>query len=287
VFDEAHFGRYATLYIKGTHFFDIHPPLGKLMFMVASRMAGYDGHFDFHASYVYDGNFYIAMRTVTAFFSSLTPPTTYLCLLEMGKSNLIAAFAASLVLFDNCILLEGRLILMDAHLLYFLSAAYYFHKRRRNAPEYSREWYIITTLCGINMALCMSVKWTALATVALIGIETLLELIKRIATYSNIEQMARDWCVRGLLLGFLPVCIYLFIWSIHFRLLYHSGPGDNMMPSEFLKRLEGNNVKEDVVPFSLFESIIYVHHRMYEHNKGITEPHPLMSSWWSWPVMLK
>eukprot|EP00002_Diphylleia_rotans_P020537 TRINITY_DN3983_c0_g1_i1.p1 TRINITY_DN3983_c0_g1~~TRINITY_DN3983_c0_g1_i1.p1 ORF type:complete len:554 (+),score=88.68 TRINITY_DN3983_c0_g1_i1:45-1706(+) len=286
VFDEAHFGRYATLYIKGTHFFDIHPPLGKLMFMAVSLLVGYDGHFDFHGSFQYDGNFYIAMRSLTATLSSLTAPVIYLTMLEMGKSNLIAAFTASLFIFDNCFLLEGKLILMDAHMIFFLATAYYFHKRSRNTVEYSHMWYATKFFCGVNIGLGSSVKWTALATVALIGIETLLDLLKEINT-RGIAQQAKDWALRGVLLLVVPLVIYLIIWTIHFRTLYHSGPGDNMMPSQFLKRLEGNKEPENVVPFTLLESILYIHWRMYDHNKGITEPHMSMSSWWSWPVLLK
>ena len=30
VFDEYHFGRFVNNYLDGNHFFDIHPPLGKL-----------------------------------------------------------------------------------------------------------------------------------------------------------------------------------------------------------------------------------------------------------------
>ncbi len=37
-----HFGRYAAMYLKNTFFFDIHPPLGKLMF----AFAGYHGDLD-------------------------------------------------------------------------------------------------------------------------------------------------------------------------------------------------------------------------------------------------
>ena len=43
VFDEYHFGKFVNGYITGEYFFDIHPPLGKLLLCLVARMGGYDG----------------------------------------------------------------------------------------------------------------------------------------------------------------------------------------------------------------------------------------------------
>ena len=47
VFDEMHYGKYASLYLKNTFFFDSNPPLGKLMIAFAGYLAGFDGKFSF------------------------------------------------------------------------------------------------------------------------------------------------------------------------------------------------------------------------------------------------
>ncbi|KAG5337066.1 hypothetical protein C0989_010951 [Termitomyces sp. Mn162] len=47
VFDEVHFGKFASKYIKTQYFVDVHPPLAKLLITLAAFIFGYDGQFDF------------------------------------------------------------------------------------------------------------------------------------------------------------------------------------------------------------------------------------------------
>jgi dolichyl-phosphate-mannose-protein mannosyltransferase len=42
VFDETHFGRFTNQYHAHTYLFDIHPPLGKLVFYYVGLLTGYD-----------------------------------------------------------------------------------------------------------------------------------------------------------------------------------------------------------------------------------------------------
>jgi dolichyl-phosphate-mannose-protein mannosyltransferase len=52
----VHFGKYAGYYIRGTYFFDLHPPLAKMTLAYVAWLAGYDGNYVFkeiHVPYVH------------------------------------------------------------------------------------------------------------------------------------------------------------------------------------------------------------------------------------------
>lgn len=46
-FDELHYGKYISLYMRNIFFFDQHPPLGKQLISVMANFAGYDGNYTF------------------------------------------------------------------------------------------------------------------------------------------------------------------------------------------------------------------------------------------------
>lgn len=47
-FDELHYGKYVSLYMKNIFFFEKHPPFGKQLIAGAAYLAGYDGNFTFN-----------------------------------------------------------------------------------------------------------------------------------------------------------------------------------------------------------------------------------------------
>jgi len=48
-FDEVHFGAFAAQYIRREYYFDVHPPLAKLLNALAGWASGFDGDFGFEA----------------------------------------------------------------------------------------------------------------------------------------------------------------------------------------------------------------------------------------------
>ena len=70
VFDEVHYGKYASQYLKNTFFFDSNPPLGKMIIALAGYIAGYDGRFGFDKIGV-DYPDYVPLWTLRSGFFSL------------------------------------------------------------------------------------------------------------------------------------------------------------------------------------------------------------------------
>ena len=96
------FGGFASKYIKGKFFMDVHPPLAKLLLTLAGWLAGFDGEFDFKdigKDYLEPGVPYVAMRLLPAIMGVLTVPTIFLTLKASGCRTTTAAMGAGLVIF--------------------------------------------------------------------------------------------------------------------------------------------------------------------------------------------
>jgi dolichyl-phosphate-mannose-protein mannosyltransferase len=113
------FGGFASKYIKGRFFMDVHPPLAKMLITLAGWLAGFDGNFDFKdigKDYLEPGVPYVAMRLLPAVCGILTIPTMFLTLKATGCRTTTAALGAALVIFGmrqskvavRCVLTDCR-----------------------------------------------------------------------------------------------------------------------------------------------------------------------------------
>ncbi|RKO83191.1 Dolichyl-phosphate-mannose-protein mannosyltransferase-domain-containing protein, partial [Blyttiomyces helicus] len=244
VFDEVHFGKFASYYLRREYYFDVHPPLGKLMLAGMGWFIGYDGHFLFDNigdDYAENNVPYIGLRLLPATAGALIIPIVFLTLKEMGLSVAGATFGALLLVFDNSLITQSRLILLDSMLTVFCVLSIYtwikFYKQRHH------------------------VKMVGLFTVACVGIAVLFDLweLLDIRKGLSLREFSRHFAARALCLIFLPLAIYLVFFYIHFAILIKSGPGDAFMSPAFQAELVGSELVTGSSAVPYYSNVTFKH----------------------------
>lgn len=278
VFDEVHFGKFASYYLQRTYFFDVHPPFGKLLFALMGWLVGYDGHFHFDNigdSYITNQVPYVAFRALPALMGSLTVPTVFLIMWESGYSLPAAITAAGLVLFDNAHIGQTRLILLDATLVFFMSLSvlgYIRFYKQRHEPL-GRKWWKWLLLTGVSMSCVISTKYVGAFTFFTIGCAVLIDLwdlldVDRKNGPLTLTDFGKHFGARVVGLIIVPFFFYLFWFQVHFAILTRSGPGDEFMTPAFQETLSDNIMNANAVTINYYDSITLRHKetKVYLHS---------------------
>ena len=153
IWDEAHFGKFGSHYLKREFYFDVHPPLGKMLVGLAGLLSGYDGSFEFKSGEKYPDHVpYVAMRVMIATFGVAMVPLAWYTAVELGMSWKACHLVALMVLLGQPtlpqfmiqkthVLLQdvgwlciSRFILLDSMLLFFTFTTVFlltkFHNQR-------------------------------------------------------------------------------------------------------------------------------------------------------------
>ncbi|KAK4153724.1 Dolichyl-phosphate-mannose-protein mannosyltransferase-domain-containing protein [Chaetomidium leptoderma] len=284
VFDEVHFGGFATKYIKGKFFMDVHPPLAKLMITLFGWLAGFDGSFDFKdigKDYLEPGVPYVAMRMFPAICGILLAPTMFLTLKAAGCRTFTAAMGAGLIIFENGLLTQARLILLDSPLMIataFTAFAFTsFTNQQELGPSraFGLSWWFWLAMTGLGLGITVSIKWVGLFTIAWVGILTLLQLWVLLGDYKNvsIRVLSKHFMARVFCLIIIPLTFYMAMFRIHFLVLGNPGDGDGFMSSEFQSTLNSKGM-QDVPADVLMGSSVSIRH--VNTQGGYLHSHPLM-----------
>ncbi|KAH9905316.1 dolichyl-phosphate-mannose-protein mannosyltransferase 1 [Xylariomycetidae sp. FL2044] len=284
VFDEVHFGGFATKYIKGKFFMDVHPPLAKLLITLFGWLAGFNGDFDFKEigkDYLEPGVPYVAMRLFPAICGILLVPTVFLTLKAVGCRTATAALGASLIVFENGLLTQARLILLDSPLVLataFTALAFTsFTNQQEQGPEkaFGPAWWFWLVMTGLAMGVTVSIKWVGLFTIAWVGALTLVQLWVMLGDTKTVTMriLAKHFMARAFCLIIIPATFYMAMFAIHFLCLVNPGDGDGFMSSEFQATLN-NKGMQDVPVDVAFGSRVTMRH--VNTQGGYLHSHPLM-----------
>ncbi|KIK71186.1 glycosyltransferase family 39 protein [Collybiopsis luxurians FD-317 M1] len=244
VWDEAHFGKFASHYLKREFYFDVHPPLGKMLVGLAGLLSGYNGGFDFKSGAEYPPEVpYVAMRVMLATFGVGMVPLGWFTAVELGMTQWAAHLVTLMVLFDVGWLCISRFILLDSMLLFFTFLAVFCLSKFHNQQPwpFSFDWWAWLAFTGISIGLVTSVKMVGLFVTALVGLYTVEDLWDKFGDLRlTAKEQAKHWAARVLCLIILPILVFMATFKIHFMILNHSGPGDAQMSSLFQANLHGN-----------------------------------------------
>ncbi|RLV90692.1 Dolichyl-phosphate-mannose--protein mannosyltransferase 6 [Spathaspora sp. JA1] len=251
IWDEAHFGKFGSYYLKHEFYFDVHPPLGKLLVGLSGYLAGYDGHFDFGSTVDYPEDInYVLMRIFNCVFGIICTPLAYKTSLLLGYNQLTCWFIALSVVFEMLSLTLSKFILLDSILLFFTVFSYFalinVHVLRINNQLLTRKgikWLLIT---GFAIGCVSSTKWVGLFMTALVGLYTIFDLLIKfyqvIAKQLSWRVYLLHWITRILTLIVLPIAIYMSVFKVHFLVLNHAGPGDSAVSTLLQASHEGTDV---------------------------------------------
>ncbi|XP_019407612.1 PREDICTED: protein O-mannosyl-transferase 2 [Crocodylus porosus] len=282
--DETHFGKMGSYYINRTFFFDVHPPLGKMLIGLAGYLSGYDGTFPFQKpGDRYEQHNYIGMRGFCAFLGSCLVPFVYLTVLELSKSLPAALLSAFILIFDTGCITLSQYILLDPILMFFIMAAVLSMVKYNSCADrpFSLPWWFWLSLTGVNLAGAMGVKFVGLFVVILVGLNTISDLWDLLGDLSlSLIMFGKHLLARVLCLILLPLSLYMALFAVHFAILNKSGPGDGFYSSAFQSRLIGNNLHNVSIPEHLaYGSVItmknlrmaggYLHSHWHLYPEGV------------------
>ncbi|KAF5210142.1 putative dolichyl-phosphate-mannose- mannosyltransferase [Clavispora lusitaniae] len=269
VFDETHFGGFAKEYFEGEFFLDVHPPLVKLIYYWIALLFGWNGKFEFeNIGDVFDDNVpYVAMRSFSAACGVMTVGLTYCILRASACRRLVALFGASLVLLENSIATQSRLIMLDSPLIAFTALTVFAFKKFEMSSPFTREWKQWLFLTGIGLAFTVSTKLTGLFTFAWVAGWSMYQLWCYAGDLDvTYKMLFRHIYHRLFRLVLIPFTIYCGVFSLHFMSLPKNGTGSGILSPQFKAEFEDSDkLRNTAVDVSYGSTVTIKHHRLEQY----------------------
>lgn len=267
VWDEAHFGKFGSYYLRHSFYHDVHPPLGKMLCGLSGYIAGYNGSWDFPSGQEYPEYIdYVKMRLFNATFGSLMVPIAYFTMKQIGYNRKVTWLFTLMVCLETTYTTLARFILLDSMLLFFTTTTvlcfYVFHNLNRDESKvFTRKWFKWLLLTGISIGCVDSVKMVGLFVTSLVGIYTIVDLwalFGQVGKKISVKKYVFHWICRIFGLCVVPLMVFMICFKIHFDLLSGSGPGDATMSSLFQANLHNSTLTSGPRDVMTLDSLVTI-----------------------------
>ncbi|XP_045739339.1 protein O-mannosyl-transferase 1 isoform X4 [Mirounga angustirostris] len=221
------------------------PPFGHMLLALGGYLGGFDGNFLWNRiGAEYSSNVPVwSLRLLPALTGALLVPMAYQILLELGFSHCTATGAALLMLIENALITQSRLMLLESVLIFFNLLAVLSYLKFSNSQKqrpFSLSWWFWLTLTGVACSCAVGVKYVGVCTYLLVlavaGVHAWHLIGDR--TLSHVRVLCH-LLARVAALLVVPALVYLLFFYVHLILVYRSGPHDQIMSSAFQASLEG------------------------------------------------
>ncbi len=215
VFDEVIYTNYTLHTLQGVPFFDIHPPLARMLF---TQIAKHSGEItttvlptDVNQPFA-DFPF-VSVRYFIAFMSILIPILLYATGRIMHFSPRMAAIPALFLIFDNAFIIYGRVILPDTLLILFNFLAFAAALAAVRVRK-KRFAFALILIASIAIGFAVAIKWTALGV---------------FATICFLFFLHKRWSAI-FITGIATLLIYLSVFVVNFSFFPNGGPIKFLIP---------------------------------------------------------
>ncbi len=152
------------------------------------------------------------------------------------------------------------------------------HCARRMMGSWERNLWCLAV--GVTTSCAISIKWTALATPGMIGMESF---------FGFFFQRKRPVPLTDLFKILAIAAVLYYTWFvIHFAILTKSGDGDAFMRVEFQRTLFNNSNYDPLAKHpGYLTTFLQLNQEMLAANARIELRHNWESVWWEWPLNLR
>lgn len=286
IFDEVYFGNFTNFYHYGEYYFDIHPPLGKLLLYGCSLISRYQAKEVYsHIGAPLNQKEITKLRIWPALFGAARSPILYIALKFLNVSPQWCFTVALIISFDNALLIESRTVLIESFLSFFACLTLLATSIIIRKPEKRKvNIYVICILAGLSAGSTVSIKFTGSGVAVMLVFAIFIH-------YPFIEAFKMSF-----ICALSGLTIFIGQFLVHYQLLPKRGDGCRFQPLYCAYLEYGPSLNESTNKMyesyqlhypkrNIFYYIVDLIKVMLSSNFAIHVQHSYSSKWWQWPLM--